>query len=273
MRRHHAVGESPSDQCAIGHELQLGCRGRADVGEAAVRVAEARAVAREVLQRRQHALGPQPLHEGARVLGDQLRIRPEAPRRADDDRVRRVVADVHHRRQVPVDPHGAQHRADAARFQLRQHEVIRLTELLRRERCGPAGARGQAHDVAAFGVCRDEKLSTRARRRPLRERSGEPSELVGVHDVPGQKHRAADARLAEELVQICIPDDVRATKAHQEQRAQLGLEGRQARGIGNHRGAAAGGEEDAQETSGDEPRQPASPPARDRRAARRRHRA
>ena len=235
-----------------------------------MRVVEARAVAREVLQRGQDALGPQPLDERARVLGDQLRVRAEAPRRADDDLVRRVVTDVHHRRQVPVDSHRAQHRPDATRLQLGQHEVVRLTQLLRRERRRPAGARGQAHDAAAFGVGGDEKLATRARGRPLDERAREPRELVGVHDVVGQEHRAADPRLAEERFHVCIPGSVRATKAHQEQRAQLGLEGRETFARRGHRGAAAGGEEDTQETSGDEPRQPASPRARDRPVARRR---
>jgi hypothetical protein len=117
-----------------------------------------------VLQRGQHALGSEPLDEDACVLGDLPRIRAEAPGRANDHRVRRVVPDVDHRRQIPVDTDRPKHRADPARLQLGQDEVVRLAELLRRERRGPAEFWGEAHDVAALGVDRDEELPAHARR-------------------------------------------------------------------------------------------------------------
>jgi hypothetical protein len=80
-------------------------------------------------------------------------------------RIRRVVADVHDRRHGPVDPGGPQHPPDPPRLELGQDEVVRLAELLCRERARPAGARRQAHDVAALGVDRHEELLARQRPR------------------------------------------------------------------------------------------------------------
>ena len=226
----------------------------------------------EVLQGGQDALGAHAEDEGAGVLGDERGIGAEAPRRADDHRVRRVVADVDDRRQVPVDPGRPQQPPDPPRLELGQNEVVRLAELLSRERARPAGAGRETHHAAALGVDRDEELAARAGLRSLQQRRREPGELRGVHDVPREQHRAADARAAEEGVEVGR-STVGALNPHQKERAQLGLEGRQASGIGSDRGPAAGGQDDDEEASGDEPRQPASPPSRDRRAAARRRRA
>src|SRR5262249_58314771 len=86
----------------------------------------------EVLERGQYALRAQPLYERPGMLGDLQRSGAEAPRAADDHRVRRVVADVDHRRQIPVDPCGPEHRADPARLPLGEDEIVRLAELVRR---------------------------------------------------------------------------------------------------------------------------------------------
>ena len=209
-------------------------------------------------ERGQHALGAQPSDEDAGVLGDLQRIGAEAPRRADDHRVGRVVADVDHRRQIPVDPGGPQHRADPARLQLGHDEVVRLAELLRRERRRPPELGPQTHDVAALGIHGDEELSARARRELRRERAGQPDQLIGVDDVAAEKENAADAAVAEEPREIRVAGRLGAAKAHQEERAELALERLEARAVRRPRGPAAGGEKDAEEVSGGEPPQRAS---------------
>src|SRR5205823_1163652 len=82
----------------------------------------------------------QTLDEGARVCGDEQRVRAETPCGTDDHRVRRVVSDVHDGRQVPVDPGALEHAADPARLQLGEREVVALAELPGGERRGESSA-------------------------------------------------------------------------------------------------------------------------------------
>src|SRR2546430_16322125 len=83
----------------------------------------------------------------SRVGGDEQGVRPEAPPRAYDHRVLGVAADVHDRREIPVDPGALQHARDSARLELGERKVVALAELLRGERGGGARIGGEAHDL------------------------------------------------------------------------------------------------------------------------------
>src|SRR5207253_8911178 len=108
-----------------------------EVDEACVGVVDAGAVAGEVLHRRQDAGR---VHAGdvrARLRGHELGVGAERAADTDAHGVGRVVADVDHRRQVPVDAGVAQHAADAPRLQLGRGEVARLAGVLVGEGRGP----------------------------------------------------------------------------------------------------------------------------------------
>src|SRR5438445_403721 len=83
----------------------------------------------------------------------------------------------------------------------------------------------------------------------------------------------ADPEVAEKPRQLRVAVRVGAVEAHEDERAKLALECGQARAVGRERGPAAGREENAEEASGGEPPQRASPRARARQRAGRRRRA
>jgi hypothetical protein len=76
-----------------------------DHREVEVGVGRGVAVAGEVLGRREHPARLDPLHVGDRHPPHERRVLAEGAE--VDDRVRRVVVDVHHRVEVHVDPEGA----------------------------------------------------------------------------------------------------------------------------------------------------------------------
>ena len=272
VRGHDAVRHPLVDQGAVGDELDVRVRGGRDVHEALVRVAIARAVAGEVLERGQHPLVAHAAHEGAGVRGDEERVRAEAPRGADDHGVGGVVPDVHDGREVPVDPGRAQHARDAAGLELGEREVVGLAELLGGERPGEARAGREPHDLPALGVHGDEERPARAGARARLQGGGEPRELLRVHDVAREEYDAAHPRLAQERLERRVALELGALEAHEEELAQLGLEGEKARGVERGSGPAAGDERDEEEASGGEPRQRASPRAPDPPAGARRPR-
>ena len=220
-----------------------------------------------MLERGEHALGVQTLDEGARVGGDEQRVRAEAPCAADDHRVRRVVSDVHDGRQVPVDPGALEHAADPARLQLGEREVVALAELPGGERRGESGA--EPHDLAALGVHRDQERPPGARAGALGQRAREAPRLLVARDVPREEDDAADPCLTEESLDRLVSLGLRALEADEQELAQVGLERGETHGLERRIRAAASGGED-EEASGDEPPQRAAPPAPDRRDSARR---
>ena len=216
----------------------------------------------------------------ARLRGHELGVGAERAADTDDHGVGRVVADVDHRRQVPVDTGVAQHAADAPRLQLGLGEVAGLAEVLVRERGRPAGGRSEAHDLPALGVHRHQQRPARARARARRQVAREARRLRGVDDVTREEDDAGHARLAQEPVEIRVVLQGGPVKADEEQLAQPRVQlaeplGRDAAAAGGPHGNAEseGEQERAGEASGHRRRRPAGARARGRRGRSRRRRA
>ena len=277
--RHDAVDDALGHQRSVRRQLDGGLGRVRHVHEPEMRIGEAAAVAGEVLERGQHAGRVQAGQVRARVGDDGGGLGAERAAVAHDDRVGGVVADVHHRGQVPVDAGLAQAAADAPRLQLGGREVAALAEVPVRERVGVARARPQPHDAPALGIHRDEESPPGAGLGARVHPGGEGGHLRGRAHVATEEQRAARARLAQQALQLGVALAGRAVKTDQQQVAEPRDQRGDARGIGRRQGAAGGGGDDETDEEGAaEPancRRPrrAAARARDRPAPRRRRRA
>ena len=178
------------------------------VRQVAVRIDVGVAVAGEVLDAAGHAFALAAFHPGQGKTSCKQWIGAE--RALGDDGVVRVVVQVQHRREVPVEAqraHRARHRrADFAR-------QLRIVGGAQRHRARRRRHPGRAHHGAAFLVEGDQGARTHG----VDQGAGEAGQLKGVHHVLAEQAHAADLVAAQEGVGVGI--ELGAEQAHHHQLA------------------------------------------------------
>ena len=193
------------------------------------------AVAREMLDRGEHAAGPQPFDVRARERADPRRVLTE--RTNVDDRIARVVVDVDDRREVDVHAHrpGLGGR-DAARLE-RKPRIARRTE---RHHVRKAGGALQPESGACLEIGRYEERLGSGRLQAVDQRRGverlaEPGARIvrieqdgGLRRAGPEQVQAADAVLADQgmqlVVDLAVAARVHRAEGRQQQLADLFVE-------------------------------------------------
>ena len=193
VRRHHGRRRLLTrGQGAEGQQLQRLQLGQALVHrrQGVVRIDMGVAMAREMLDAAGHPLAQRAAHPGPGHARHQGRVLAEAA--LADDRVGRVVVDVQHRREVPVDAQVTQAARHRRADLLGQGLVADGAQRHRGRRLRQAGG---PHDRAALLVDADQ--------RPLAHRGtqvgGQLADLVLVAEVLAEQADGADLLAAQEL--------------------------------------------------------------------------
>ncbi len=168
--------------------LQLGQR-LVDDRQVEMRIDVRVAVAREVLHAAGDAGPHRAAHPGAGQPRDVGRVFGKAA--LGDDRVRRVVVDVEHRREIPVEAHARKAAPDRLADRFGERHVAAGAERHRRRRVRQEAG---AHERAAFLIDADQ----RALAHRLAQVGGEAAHLGLVAQVAAEQAHRADAVLAQE---------------------------------------------------------------------------
>ncbi len=199
LRRHPERRELEAFQ--LGHRL-------VDGGQGPVRVDMGVAMPGEVLDAAGHALGFAARHPGQGDARGGNRVGAEGT--LGDDRIVRVVVQVQHRREVPVEAEPA-HRARHRRADLeRQFRIVGGAEGHRRRRRRHPG---RAHHGAAFLVEGDQGLFAH----DVLQGAGKARQLRGIDHVLAEQAGAADAVRAQEGGGVLV--QLGAEQAHHDQLA------------------------------------------------------
>ncbi len=169
--------------------LELGDR-LVDRRQRVVRIHVGVAVAGEVLDAAGHAFAQRAAHPGAGQARDGVRILAEAA--LGDHRIARVVVDVEHRREVPVDAQAAQAARDGRADLFAQGLVV---DGAQRHRGGRLRQEGGAHHRAAFLVDADQAV----RAHDLAQVAGELAHLGLAAEVAAEQADRAHVVAAQEL--------------------------------------------------------------------------
>ncbi len=206
--RHHGrcVGRSNPERGEF-ELFEVGAR-FVDVRQVAVRIDMRVAMAGEVLDAAGHAFALAAFHPGQRNARRLLGIGAE--RALGNHRVARVVVQVQHRREVPVEAQRAHRARHGCADLARQVRIIGCAE---RHRAGRGRHPGRTHDGAAFLVKGDQRL------RPDRitQRAREAGQLRRVAHVLAEQAGAANAVGTQEGVGLGI--EFGAEQAHHHQLA------------------------------------------------------
>ena len=157
-------------------------------------------------------------------------------------------------------PAVAQHERDPPRLDLGDRHVVGVAQLLMRQRARVAGRRGEAHDPSALGVHRDQHRASGARPGPRGDPVRELCDLVRIDHVAPEQQHAADARIAQQPIEVRVALAGRAGESDEQQIAQTRDERGHPRGIRRSDRAAPherhGDRDDDQQRASGRPRAP-----------------
>ena len=189
VRRHHRGRiEAQRVERRELERLQVGQR-LVDDRQVEVRIDVRVAMPRKVLDAAGHTGAQRTAHPGAREPRDLGRVFAEAA--LGDDRVRRVVVDIEHRCEVPVEAQALHCAAHGLADPFGECGIAAGTQ---RHRCGRLRHEGGANDRAAFLVDADQ----RALAHRLAQILGELAHLVLAAEIAAEQADGADVVLAQE---------------------------------------------------------------------------